>query len=103
MMQARSFWTDHAQATINERQRIVLQRYLSETFEGWINTSKYAAIAKTSADTAQRDIAALSSQNILIPNDSRGPRTSYRLADKYDPQIRRGIEPPSDSDRPRGR
>jgi Fic family protein len=96
MIQARSFWTDHANATINDRQRVVLQRYLSGVFEGWISTSKYAAIAKTSPDTAQRDIAALAAQNILVPNGSRGPRTSYRLSDTYDPQIRRGVQPPQD-------
>jgi Fic family protein len=99
MIQARSFWTDHANATINDRQRVVLQRYLSGVFEGWINTSKYAAIAKTSPDTAQRDIAALAAQNILVPNGSRGPRTSYRLSDTYDPQIRRGVQPPQDVER----
>jgi Fic family protein len=94
MIQARSFWTDHANATINDRQRVVLQRYLSGAFEGWINTSKYATLAKTSPDTAQRDIAALVAQKILVPNGSRGPRTSYRLTDTYDPQIRRGVETP---------
>jgi Fic family protein len=104
MIQARSFWTDHANATINDRQRVVLQRYLSGAFEGWINTSKYATLAKTSPDTAQRDIAALVAQKILVPNGSRGPRTSYRLTDIYDPQIRRGVEPPQDIPRPtRGR
>jgi Fic family protein len=104
MIQARSFWTDHADATINDRQRVVLQRYLAGAFEGWINTSKYAALAKTSPDTAQRDIAALVAQNILVPNGSRGPRTSYRLTDTYDPQIHRGVEPPRDVERPtRGR
>jgi len=101
MIQARSFWTDHASATINDRQRIVLQRYLSGAFDGWINTGKYAALAKTSPDTAQRDIAALVAQKILVPNGSRGPRTSYRLTDTYDPQIRRGVEPPRDV--PKGR
>jgi Fic family protein len=89
IIQARSFWTEHANAKINDRQRVVLQRYLSGTFEGWINTSKYSKLAKTSSDTAQRDIAALVAQRILVPNDARGPRTSYRLSDTYDPQIRR--------------
>jgi Fic family protein len=104
MIRARSFWTDHANATINDRQRIVLQRYLSGAFEGWINTSKYATLAKTSPDTAQRDIAALVAQKILVPNGLRGPRTSYRLSDIYDPQSRRGVEPPRDVSRPtRGR
>jgi len=96
MIRARSFWTDHANAVINDRQRVVLQRYLSGAFEGWINTSKYATLAKTSSDTAQRDIAALVAQKILVPNASRGPRTSYRLTDTYDPQIRRGVDPPQD-------
>ena len=104
IIQARSFWTDHANATINDRQRVVLQRYLSGAFEGWISTHKYATLAKTSPDTAQRDIAALVAQKILVANDARGPRTSYRLSDRYDPQIRRGVEPPQDVPRPtRGR
>ena len=103
MIRARSFWTDNTNATINDRQRVVLQRYLSGSFEGWINTSKYATLAKTSPDTAQRDIAALVAQKILVPNGARGPRTSYRLSDTYDPQIRRGIEPPQDAQPTRGR
>jgi Fic family protein len=90
MMRAHSFWGDHVNAQINSRQRIVLERYLAGGFEGWINTSKYATIAKTSPDTAQRDIAALVAQHSLIPNETRGPRTSYRLADEYDPNLRRG-------------
>ncbi len=65
----------------------------------WLIQSTYAALAKTSPDTAQRDIAALVAQNILIPNDSRVRRTSYRLGDAYDPHIRRGVEPPRVIDR----
>ncbi|MBV8643009.1 MAG: Fic family protein [Candidatus Eremiobacteraeota bacterium] len=92
MMRAHSFWREHPNAQINARQRIVLERYLAGGFQGWINTHKYATIAKTSPDTAQRDIAALAAQGILIPTGARGPRTSYRLTGDYDPNVRSAVD-----------
>lgn len=63
---------------MNDRQRSVLQRML-ENFEGFLTTSKYAKLARCSADTALRDIQDLVSRGVLAQNDARGRSTSYRL------------------------
>lgn len=76
---AARFWSDHAAISFNARQRIVLERYLGGGFDGWINSSKYAALAKTSQDTAARDIADLVDKGILIANPGKARKTSYRI------------------------
>jgi Fic family protein len=65
---------------LNERQTIVLNRLL-DGFQGWLTTSKYAKLAKCSADTALRDIGDLARRGILVKNQAGGRSTSYRLAD----------------------
>ena len=65
---------------VNERQRIIVNRML-DGFEGHLNTSKYAKIAKCSTDTALRDIRELLERGILVQNPGGGRSTSYRLAD----------------------
>jgi Fic family protein len=65
---------------VNERQRLVINRLLNN-FEGYLTTSKYAKLAKCSADTALRDIRELVSRGILLQNPSGGRSTSYRLAE----------------------
>jgi Fic family protein len=65
---------------VNERQRLVINRLLSD-FKGYLTTSKYAKLAKCSADTALRDIRELLSRGILLQNPSGGRSTSYRLAE----------------------
>jgi Fic family protein len=52
---------------------------LEDDFYGYMNTSKYAKIAKCSNDTALRDIQDLKKRGILIQNSSGGRSTSYRL------------------------
>ncbi len=79
LVRSSRFWRDHADVAFNARQRIVLERYLGGGFEGWITSSKYAKLAKTSPDTAQRDIADLIAKNILVANDGKARHTSYRL------------------------
>ena len=75
------FWQRaNAQAAINPRQRIVIQRLLND-FEGHLTTSKYATFAKCSNDTALRDIEALVAAGILVRNPGGGRSTSYRLVD----------------------
>jgi Fic family protein len=74
-----AFWRDHREVDFNARQRRVLERYLAGGFEGWLNSGKYAAIANTSADTAQRDLTDLVKKGIIVANPGRGRRTSYRL------------------------
>ena len=63
---------------INERQRVILNRMLNG-FQGHMNTSKYARLAKCSTDTALRDIRDLLDRGILIQNPGGGRSTSYRL------------------------
>jgi len=63
----------------NERQRKVLNRMM-DGFEGHLNTSRYAKLAKCSTDTALRDIKELLARSILMKNPGSGRSTSYRLA-----------------------
>ena len=72
------FWERHRHATLNGRQRVVLNRLL-DGFEGRLTTSKYAVLAKCSQDTAGRDVAALLAQGILARGPSGGRSTAYAL------------------------
>ena len=63
---------------VNDRQRLIINRLL-DGFEGHLTTSKYAKIAKCSADTALRDIRELLERGILIQNEGGGRSTSYRI------------------------
>ncbi|MBL6997913.1 MAG: Fic family protein [Phycisphaerales bacterium] len=67
--------------TINDRQRKVINRMLEHDWEGHLNTSKYAKLAKCSTDTALRDIKELLDRKILIKNKGGGRSTSYRLTE----------------------
>ena len=73
-----AFWKMANRQPINQRQRLVLNRLL-DGFKGYMNTSKYAKIAKCSTDTALRDIRVLLTHGLLIQNASGGRSTSYRL------------------------
>lgn len=64
---------------VNERQRAIINRLING-FEGHLTTSKYAKIAKSSSDTALRDIRELVARGILVQNPGGGRSTSYRLA-----------------------
>jgi Fic family protein len=68
-----SAWAAH------ERQRNIVERMMDK-FEGYMNTSKYAGMAKCSTDTTLRDIRNLVKYGILIQNPGGGRSTSYRLA-----------------------
>ncbi|TBR41567.1 Fic family protein [Marinomonas agarivorans] len=74
-------WQRINQKPTNDRQRLIINRMLEESFEGFMNTSKYAKLAKCSNDTALRDIQELKSRGIFIQNTSGGRSTSYRLPD----------------------
>lgn len=67
---------------VNERQRIIINRMLEDNFIGYMNTSKYAKLAKCSNDTALRDIQELKDREVLIQNPQGGRSTSYRLPSK---------------------
>ena len=74
------FWDQHAGATLNDRQRDILNRLL-DGFEGKLTSSKYATIEKTSPDTALRDITQLVDHGILKKDEGGGRSTSYSLAE----------------------
>jgi Fic family protein len=75
------FWEGIAGTAINERQRMILNRLL-DGFEGKLTTSKYAKLAKSSNDTALRDILFLVENGILARNAEGGRSTSYDLIRK---------------------
>lgn len=72
------FWDKHIQTPINERQRLMINK-LFDGFEGKLNSSKWAKIAKCSSDTALRDIQDLIDKNILQKETAGGRSTSYVL------------------------
>ena len=73
-------WQSLAAAPLNDRQRLVINR-LVDDWQGHLTSSKYATLAKCSADTAQRDMRELVERNILIQNEAGGRSTSFRLKD----------------------
>ena len=74
------FWKLHEQTPVNERQRLMLNK-LFDGFDGKLQTSKWAKITKTSADTALRDIKDLIEKGILKQTDEAGRNASYELTD----------------------
>ena len=74
------FWKIHEHTPINERQRLILNK-LFDDFEGKLQTSKWAKMAKTSTDTALRDIKDLVKKGILQQTDERGRNANYELVD----------------------
>jgi Fic family protein len=73
------FWETQAGASLNERQRVMLNRLL-DGFEGKLTSSKWAKLAKCSQDTALRDIDDLLHSHILVKDTAGGRSTSYSLA-----------------------
>ena len=72
------FWNRHANTPFNDRQHLMLNKLL-EGFEGKLTSSKWAKIAKTSQDTALRDINDLVERSILTKETGGGRSTSYSL------------------------
>jgi Fic family protein len=73
------FWQRWAGTPMNERQIKLLNRLL-DGFEGKLTSSKWAAIAKCSADTALRDISDLVERGVLRKAEAGGRSTHYELA-----------------------
>jgi Fic family protein len=73
------FWQSIAQQPLNARQTLVLNKLL-DGFEGKLTTSKWAKLAKSSQDTAYRDILDLVDRGILRKDPSGGRSSSYSLA-----------------------
>jgi Fic family protein len=72
------FWEKHKEASLNERQKLMLNKLL-DGFEGKLTSSKWAKITKTSQDTAGRDINDLLEKDILIKEPSGGRSINYLL------------------------
>jgi Fic family protein len=72
------YWEKLRDVPLNERQRLLINRML-EGFEGKLTTSKWAALTKSSSDTALRDIQQLVHFGVLIRNAAGGRSTSYSL------------------------
>jgi Fic family protein len=72
------FWERFAKQPLNERQIKVLNTLL-DGFEGKLTTSKWAKLAKTSQDTAHRDILDLLARGALKKDPAGGRSTSYSL------------------------
>lgn len=72
------FWQRWATTSLNERQ-VKLLNCLLDGFEGKLNSSKWASIAKCSPDTALRDINELLAHGVLRKSAAGGRSTSYEL------------------------
>jgi Fic family protein len=73
------YWERLRDLPLNERQRLVINK-LVEGFEGKLTTSKWAALTKSSNDTALRDIQQLVERGVLLRNPEGGRSSSYSLA-----------------------
>lgn len=80
VFQKADFWDKHKDAVLNSRQRLMLNK-LFDGFDGKLKTSKWAKLAKCSADTALRDIKDLIEKGILKHKESGGRSTNYELID----------------------
>jgi Fic family protein len=80
VLQKAEFWQHWTSRTsLNDRQVKLLNRLL-DGFDGKLTTSKWAAIAKCSPDTALRDITELLTIGVLQKSNAGGRSTSYELA-----------------------
>lgn len=72
-------WKLANRRSVNGRQRLALNRML-DGWRGGMTSSRYAKLAKCSADTALRDIQDLVDGGVLIRNPAGGRSTNYRIA-----------------------
>jgi Fic family protein len=72
------YWEKLRDVPLNERQRLVINKLL-DGFEGKLTTSKWAALTKTSQDTALRDIQQLVERGVLVRDAAGGRSTNYAL------------------------
>ncbi|MDE3046284.1 MAG: Fic family protein [Verrucomicrobiota bacterium] len=77
-----TFWQHFGHASLNERQRKVVNLLLTAGiggFERGLTTRKYVSIAKASRATAFREIDDLVKKGLLVQNPTKGRSTSYDL------------------------
>lgn len=75
------FWQHWGPQSLNARQVKMLNKLLDD-FDGKLTSSKWAAIAKCSPDTALRDITDLLDKGVLRKADGGGRSTSYELEER---------------------
>ena len=76
------FWQTRSRSELNGRQLKIIQRMLEaepKGFEGGMTNRKYVSLAKTSRETAKRDLADLEEKGILKKNSGKGRSVSYSL------------------------
>ena len=73
------FWQRVAQVPLNERQKKALNKILDE-FDRPVTNRKWAALTRTSSDTALRDLRALVEAGVLVRTDAGGRSAAYWLA-----------------------
>jgi len=73
------FWDTHAQTSLNDRQRTMLNKLL-DGFDGKLTSGKWAKITRCSADTALNDIKDLMAKDILCKAEDGGRSTNYVLS-----------------------
>lgn len=73
-----TFWNTHAQASISDRQRMVLNSYL-DGYDAKLTAKNWAKIAGVSKDTALRDIDSLVRQGILTATPGRVRDIPYSI------------------------
>ena len=78
VLQKATFWEQHAKTVFNNRQVLLINKLL-DGFEGKLNSSKWATIAKCSPDTALRDIQDLMEKKVLVKGEGGGRSTGYGL------------------------
>jgi Fic family protein len=78
VLQKSRFWEKHIHTSLNERQRLMIQK-LMDGFIGKLTSSKWAKMNKCSSDTAIRDINDLVKKGILMKDAGGGRSTSYSL------------------------
>ena len=72
------FWKGYAGISLNDRQRLMLNKML-DGLKGKLTSTKWAALAKCSQDTAQRDIQDLIDKGVVVKDAGGGRSTSYSL------------------------
>lgn len=83
VMYKHRFWLKHADKSLNERQRKMLNRLLGD-FKGKLTTKKWGKMTKSSHDTALRDIQGLIEMDILKKEKAGGRSTNYELVEIND-------------------
>lgn len=78
VMRKARFWEALAGQSLNDRQQKVINRLL-DGFEGKLTNKKWAALTKSSADTALRDLNDLVQRGVLVKDAGGGRSTSYSL------------------------